>query len=305
VTEPALATDVEQYLSHLARERRLSPHTASAYRRDLRRLLSFCEREKITGWNEIDAHHVRAFVAGQHRRGLAGRSIQRLLSAVRGLFNYLLREDRVTANPALTVSAPRDARKLPKDLNPERVGHLLDQSPSDALEARDLAMLELFYSSGLRLSELVSIDLPDLDLADGTVRVTGKGNKSRIVPVGRKARDALGHWLTARGGLAGREELALFVGRGGRRLNPRSVQSRLKRWALKIGLDTHVHPHMLRHAFATHLLEASGDLRAVQELLGHADISTTQVYTHLDFQHLARVYDDAHPRARKDTGKKE
>lgn len=299
VTPRTLNAGVDAYLAHLTRERRLAPRTAAAYRRDLDLLLVFCSDSEIDDWKKIDAHWVRAFAAEQHRRGLSGRSVQRLLSALRGLFNYLLREGQLDANPATTVSAPRDARHLPKDLDPDRVGQLLDTPPSDALETRDLAMLELFYSSGLRLSELVSIDLTDLDLEDGTVLVTGKGNKSRVLPVGRKARQALAQWLRTRSAMARHDEVALFVGRGGGRLNVRSVQQRLKRWALKAGLDTHVHPHMLRHAFASHLLQASGDLRSVQELLGHADISTTQIYTHLDFQHLAQVYDDAHPRARK------
>ncbi len=299
MTPLTLNADVDAYLAHLSQERRLAPRTAAAYRRDLDLLLAFCGDNKIDNWNQIDAHRVRGFVADQHRRGLSARSVQRLLSALRGLFNYLLREDRLGANPALSVSAPRGARNLPKDLDPERVSQLLDATPSDALETRDRAMLELFYSSGLRLSELVSIDLTDLALEDGTVLVTGKGNKSRILPVGRKARQALADWLRTRVALARADEVAVFVGRGGRRLSGRSVQQRLKRWALKAGLDTQVHPHMLRHAFASHLLQASGDLRSVQELLGHTDISTTQIYTHLDFQHLARVYDHAHPRARK------
>ena len=302
LTPCSLNVGVDAYLAHLTQERRLAPRPATAYRRDLDLLLLFCSDNKIDDWNKIDAHRVRSFVSDQHRRGLSGRSVQRLLSALRGLFNYLLREGQLDANPAVSVSAPRDARNLPKDLDPERVGRLLDTTPSDALETRDLAMLELFYSSGLRLSELVSIDLADLELEDRTVLVTGKGNKSRILPVGDKARQALARWLRTRPTMARLDEVALFVGRGGRRLNARSVQQRLRRWALKAGLDTHVHPHMLRHAFASHLLQASGDLRSVQELLGHADISTTQIYTHLDFQHLARVYDDAHPRARKQRG---
>ena len=242
---------------------------------------------------------IRALVAERAATGVGGRSGQRLLSAIRGLFDYLLREDAVRSNPALGVKAPRSKRKLPASLDPELTEQILEQPVETSLDVRDQAMLEIFYSSGLRLSELVSLDLNDVDLKEGMARVTGKGAKSRLVPIGAKARRAVERWLAVRGELTHEGEPALFVGNRGRRLGPRAVQLRLRSWVQRNGIYTPLHPHMLRHSFATHLLEASGDLRAVQELLGHADISTTQIYTHLDFQHLTEVYDRAHPRARK------
>ena len=242
---------------------------------------------------------MRAFAAAQHRKGLGGRSIQRRLSALRGLFRHLQKLGVVEANPAHDITAPKSPRRLPRSLDADRVGGLLEIRDDDPLALRDRAIFELIYSSGLRVSEAVSIDHRDIDLSDAVVEVVGKGSKARRVPVGRYAVEAIRRWLAVRATLAAEDEKALFVSRRGRRLSPRSVQSRLDQWARRQGLDTHVHPHMLRHSFASHLLESSGDLRAVQELLGHADISTTQVYTHLDFQHLAKVYDQAHPRARK------
>lgn len=296
---------VEDFLTHLEHERRLSPQTRLSYRRDLGQLMHFCEQRQIPHWDALDIHAVRQYVAWRHRNGLSGRSLQRELSALRSFFNYLLREDRVRLNPADGVSAPRSARKLPKTLDVDQVSQLLEPGPDEGpLALRDQAMMELFYSSGLRLSELVGLDLQDVDLKDGTVVVTGKGNKTRIVPVGRYARRAIEDWLPVRAGWAKAGQLALFVSRQGGRLGPRSVQQRLRDWAVRRGLPEHLHPHKLRHSFASHVLESSGDLRAVQELLGHADISTTQIYTHLDFQHLAKVYDQAHPRARR-RGKQE
>jgi integrase/recombinase XerC len=290
---------VERYLEHLRTERRLSAHTVEAYSRDLGHLRRFCESESIRGWSALNAHHVRALVARLHHAGLAARSIQRALSAVRGFYVYLLREGEVSSNPAEGVRAPKAARTLPRTLDAEQAGALVSVPGDDAPARRDRAILELLYSSGLRLSELVSLDVGDLDLRDGTVRVMGKGGKSRIVPVGRHARAACGAWLDVRPDIAAPTQRALFVNRRGGRLGGRSVQGIVARWAARLGLDVPVHPHMLRHSFASHLLESSGDLRAVQELLGHADIATTQVYTHLDFQHLAKVYDAAHPRARR------
>ncbi len=293
---------VERFERHLAGERRLSPRTCQSYRRDLDALMQWCAEQGLGDWPLLDAQHVRAFVAHCHRRGLSGASLQRRLSALRGFFDYLLRENRLSANPARDVPAPRSPKRLPRTLDVDRMTQLLDQTPpgeDPALHARDLAMAELLYSSGLRLAELVSLNHQDIDMAGGRVEVIGKGAKSRIVPVGRKARERVQAWLRLRPGMAGVEEKALFVSRRGRRLSPRSVQLRLEQLARHAGIPGQVHPHMLRHAFASHLLESSGDLRAVQELLGHADISTTQVYTHLDFQHLAQVYDAAHPRARK------
>ncbi|MBM4219400.1 MAG: tyrosine recombinase XerC [Gammaproteobacteria bacterium] len=290
---------IGRYLAHLRTERRLSAHTESAYRRDLDALASFCEAEKIAAWKQVDNFHVRTFAAREHRDGLGPRSVQRRLSALRGFFNYLIRERVIEANPAADIRAPKGAKRLPKTLDVDQVGSLLARKPTDALSRRDLAMLELLYSSGLRLAELAGLDVTDLDLADRTVRVLGKGAKTRVLPVGSKAVAALRAWLGERRALVKDGAGALFTGRNGRRLGARAIQKRIGSWAAGSDLNLPVHPHLLRHSFATHLLESSRDLRGVQELLGHADISTTQVYTHLDFQHLARVYDQSHPRARR------
>jgi integrase/recombinase XerC len=292
---------IDAYLAHLSRERRLSPHTASNYARDLRALAEFAERGQLAHWQSLDSQHVRLFAARSHAGGLSPRSVQRRLSAVRGFFNYLLRERVLTSNPALDVRAPKAARRLPGTLDVDQISQLLDIPTDDALAVRDKAIMELFYSSGLRLDELVSLDLGQLDLADRTVRVLGKGRKQRIVPVGRKAVEALRAWLAQRGSLAAMDQKAVFVGRNGHRLRHRAIQLRIAYWARRKGLPAHVHPHLFRHSFATHLLESSKDLRGVQELLGHADISTTQIYTHLDFAHLARTYDASHPRAKRKT----
>ncbi len=298
----AIDDGVGGFLEHLATERRLSPHTCKAYRRDLASFSDYLRARGIGTLAAVQGGDVRGFAASRHRAGLAGRSIQRELSAVRSLFDYLMREGQAGHNPGAGVSAPRSPRKLPDVLDADAVGALLEGDSDDPLELRDRAMLELTYSSGLRLAELIGLDLIDIDLCEGLVAVTGKGAKRRIVPVGRHARAAVERWLPARALLASADETALFVGRGGRRLGARAVQARFRRWSLASGIGRNVHPHVLRHSFASHLLESSGNLRAVQELLGHADISTTQVYTHLDFQHLARVYDAAHPRARRRRG---
>ncbi len=290
---------IGRFLQHLGGERRLSPHTSSNYRRDLLALVGWCDTQGLSRWRELDGQHVRVFAARSHAAGLAPRSVQRRLSAVRSFFKYLVREGELAHNPATGVSAPKAAKSLPTTLDADQVASLLESAPTDALGARDHAIMELFYSSGLRLAELVGLDLLDIDLKDRTVRVLGKGRKSRIVPVGRKAQAAVKRWLIERTTLADIGENALFVGRNGRRIGPRAVQLRVAEAARRQGLGVPVHPHLFRHSFASHLLESSPDLRAVQELLGHADISTTQVYTHLDFQHLARIYDQAHPRARK------
>ena len=288
------------YLKHLGTERRLSPHTASNYARDLRALADFVERGNLD-WSRVDSQHIRVFAARAHAGGLSPRSVQRRLSAVRSFFNYLLRERVVTHNPAVDIRAPKAARRLPGTLDVDQINQLLDIPPEDPLAVRDKAIMELFYSSGLRLDELVGLDLAQLDLADRTVRVLGKGRKTRVVPVGRKAVEALRTWLRERVTLADTESPAVFVGKNGERLMHRAVQRRIAYWARRKGLPSHVHPHLFRHSFATHLLESSKDLRGVQELLGHADISTTQVYTHLDFAHLARTYDASHPRAKRKT----
>ncbi len=289
----------ERFLAHLSLERRLSGHTVSAYRRDLVCLAEFCDREKIARWRDLKVHHMRRYAALSHGAGLNPRSIQRRLSGARSFLKYLIREGAAAQNPAIGVSAPRAARRLPTTLDVDQMAHLLEIRGDDPLTIRDRAMLELLYSSGLRLGELVGLDLEDVDLADGMVRVTGKGRKTRLVPVGRVARTALRSWLKARGGIPAPGEKAVFTGVRGRRISPRSVQARVSYWARRSGLGQRVHPHLFRHSFATHLLESSGDLRGVQEMLGHANIGTTQIYTHLDFQHLAQVYDKAHPRARR------
>ncbi|KAF0191947.1 MAG: tyrosine recombinase XerC [Gammaproteobacteria bacterium] len=296
---------VARFLAHLANERRVSPLTVTGYRHDLDTVVDFCAGQGIPGWQALDTHGVRAYVAAQHRRGLSGRSLQRRLSALRTFYRFLLRENAATRNPATGVSAPKTPRKLPKTLDADQVGTLLALDPTDTLSTRDLAIMELFYSSGLRLAELATLAISDIDLADQTVRVTGKGRKTRVVPVGRHAVTALRAWYKLRPLIAAPETGTVFVSRAGGALTPRAIQQRVRQWAQRRGLEQHVHPHMLRHSFASHLLESSGNLRAVQELLGHADISTTQIYTHLDFQHLTKVYDQAHPRAQRKPGKLE
>lgn len=290
---------IERYLGHLRTERRLSPLTESGYRRDLGALTAWCNAERIGNWKRLDNFHIRSFAAREHRDGLGPRSVQRRLSALRGFFNYLIRERVIEANPAADIRAPKAPKRLPKTLDVDQIAGLLSRPATDPLSRRDLAMLELLYSSGLRLAELAGLDVADLDLADRTVRVLGKGSKARILPVGRPAIAAIRAWLADRTSLVKPGVAALFIGQSGRRLGMRAIQQRIGRWAASTRLGTPLHPHLLRHSFATHLLESSRDLRGVQELLGHADISTTQVYTHLDFQHLARVYDEAHPRARR------
>ena len=295
----AAQRQVDAFLHHIRFERRLSEHTVSAYRRDLAALGEYCAERNLADWSRLSTGDLRRFAAGAHRRGLAPRTVQRRLAGARSFFNYLETEGAISNNPARGIKAPRPPRGLPQTLDLDQVTRLLDITERDAAACRDRAMLELMYSSGLRLAELISLDHGGIDMREGLVRVTGKGRKTRILPVGRKAIDALKAWAHRRAELAAPGENALFVGVRGRRIGASSVQARIDYWARRAGLPGHVHPHMLRHSFATHMLESSGDLRAVQELLGHADISTTQVYTHLDFQHLARVYDRAHPRARR------
>lgn len=290
---------VTRFASHLRDQRRLSPHTLNNYQRDLDRCVRFCDESGINAWNALHAQHVRSYAAQMHRQGLGGKSIQRRLSALRSFCRFLVRHGHLGSNPAQDIRAPATPRRLPHTLDVDRMQTLLDAIADDWLAQRDLAMLELMYSSGLRLAELVNLDVHDIDMLQREARVLGKGRKTRIVPVGEKARTALERWLEERQLHCADDESALFINRTGSRLGPRSVQKRLKRWALKQGLDSRLHPHALRHSCATHLLESSGDLRAVQEMLGHANLGTTQIYTHLDFQHLAQVYDQAHPRARK------
>ncbi|KJJ96568.1 recombinase XerC [Pseudomonas sp. 21] len=300
----SLEADLESYLEHLRSERQVSVHTLDGYRRDLARLAALCEKSSINEWSALQVRDLRLFVARLHQQGLASRSLARLLSATRGLYQYLIREGRCRHDPADGLAAPKGARKLPRTLDTDRTAQLLDGGVEDDFIARrDQALLELFYSSGLRLSELVGLDLEWLDLKDGLVRVHGKGNKVRELPVGRAARQAIENWLPLRA-LASPQDNAVFIGRSGKRLTPRAIQLRVREAGVR-ELGQHLHPHMLRHSFASHMLESSQDLRAVQELLGHADIATTQIYTHLDFQHLATVYDQAHPRARRKPGAEE
>lgn len=291
---------IDDFLAYLSQVKRYSPLTVQNYGRDLCAYRAFVANTGLDHWADVKPHQVRQYAAQLHRQGNSGRSIQRKLSAIRSFYRYLMREGNASANPADAVTAPKSARKLPSVVDVDQMSELLSQTDADQpLLVRDLAIMELLYSSGLRLSELVGLDLRSLDLNDGTVRVTGKGGKTRVVPIGRFARERLGDWLKLRTVLAGSDEAAVFVNRQGSRIATRTVQQRLRQWGVRHGVAGSLHPHRFRHSFASHLLESSGDIRAVQELLGHANISTTQVYTHLDYQHLATVYDKAHPRARK------
>jgi len=290
------ASKIDLFLGTL---QHLSEHTRKSYQRDLKVLLEFVNVQEVHQWNELDGRQIRSFVAWRHRQGIGGRSLQRNLSATRAFYRYLIGEGVAQHNPAEGVQAPKSPKILPKLLDVDQAAQLLEIDDKDPLAIRDKAILELMYSSGLRLSELVMLNIDSLDLVDAVVTVVGKGKKTRVVPIGKQARKAIEQWFKCRDKMANDEEFAVFVSQRGNRISRRSIQQRLKLWAMKQGITNHVNPHMLRHSFASHLLESSGDLRAVQELLGHADISTTQVYTHLDFQHLANVYDDAHPRARK------
>jgi integrase/recombinase XerC len=287
---------IGRYLTHLAAERRLSAHTVENYRRDLESLSVLAGNLDLQA---LDSPQIRHFIARLHGQGLSAKSLARRLSAWRGFYRFACKRLGFKRNPCSDLRPPKARRALPEALSPDACAQLLNQVAEDVLEIRDKAMFELFYSSGLRLAELVSLDLQVLDLSAGEATVTGKGSKARIVPVGEKAREALSAWLNVRGGIAKSEEKAVFTSRNGSRLTSRQVALRLDRWARKAGLDVHLHPHMLRHSFASHVLQSSGDLRAVQEMLGHANISTTQIYTHLDYQHLAKVYDSAHPRAKR------
>ncbi|MHB8813421.1 MAG: tyrosine recombinase XerC [Steroidobacteraceae bacterium] len=312
---PAAIAWIERFRLYLTAERRCSPHTVAAYTRDLHALVSYCGRAGITSWAAVDSGHLRSFAARQHAGGLGPRSIQRRLSAVRSFYEFLQREAhalrtrsvdddqrevaRIRSNPGQDVRAPKAARRLPQTLDADQMARLLEIPAGEPFATRDRAIMELLYSSGLRLAEIVGLGLGHLDLRDRTVHVLGKGRKARVVPVGRVAILALEQWLTERAGLTRPGEQALFVGRSGRRLGRRAVELRVAHWARRQGVAAHVYPHLFRHSFASHLLESGAELRGVQELLGHADIATTQIYTHLDFQHLARIYDATHPRARR------
>ena len=297
---PTLNQDaLHGFLDHLRNERRYSPLTAENYSRDICRLLKLAG---VTPLNELKNHQIRRFVAQLHGSGLGGKSLARMLSAWRSFYSYLIRDHQFKDNPCIGLRAPKSARNLPHALSPDEAVRMMElPTAGDILAVRDKAMFELFYSSGLRLAELVSLDPVALDFADASVRVIGKGAKTRIVPLGSYAISALQAWLALRGQLAKQDETALFVNRNGRRIGSRAVQLRMSDWGIKQGVTSGVHPHLLRHSFASHVLQSSGDLRAVQEMLGHTSISTTQVYTHLDFQYLSKIYDAAHPRAKKKT----
>ncbi|MEJ2404281.1 MAG: tyrosine recombinase XerC [Candidatus Thiodiazotropha sp.] len=294
-----LRNPLDRFLDYLTHERRLSPHTLESYARDLKAACHWLSEHAIDDWTTLTQHQVRHYIAQRHRQGMSPKSLHRELSSLRALFHYLIRENLAQANPALGVRAPKVKRKLPVTLDADQMGQLLDIDATDTLALRDRAIMELFYSSGLRLAELIALDIKKIDLEEQMVEVTGKGNKTRLLPLGTQARDAIQRWLGVRHELAAGDETALFVGVRGKRISRSTIHKQLHEWAVRQGAPRNIHPHLLRHSFATHLLESSGDLRAVQELLGHANISTTQIYTHLDFQHLADVYDKAHPRAKQ------
>jgi integrase/recombinase XerC len=291
---------LSDFLAQLTIEKRASQHTVKNYKRDLSCLSNYCESKSISLWTDLKQTDIRSYMASRHRQGLSSTSLQRELSAIRSFFNFLLKNQLTDNNPGQYIKAPKNTRKLPKTLDVDQIKSLLEAGANSTIEIRDLAMFELFYSSGIRLSELAQLNLTDIDLTDKSLMVrSGKGGKSRMLPIGSKAVAAINTWLEHRIKSITSTETALFISTRGTRLGQRSIELRLKQWCKKKGIAENIHPHMLRHSFATHLLESSQDLRAVQELLGHSNISTTQIYTHLDFQHLADVYDSAHPRAKR------
>jgi integrase/recombinase XerC len=290
--------ELQGFIEYLLGEKRAATQTITAYRRDLLRLHDYCLEQKITAWSELQSHDIRQYLAWRHKNSISGRSLQRELAAMRSFYRYQQKKGLIELDPLLGIRAPKSPKKLPKTLDVDQVAGMLDVAIDAILEIRDLAMFELFYSSGLRLTELVMLDVADINFSEGYLRVRfGKGGKQRQAPVGGKALQAVSNWLKMRDSSAAAS--ALFVSRRGQRLGQRSVQLRLERWCKKNQLPEHIHPHMLRHSFASHLLESTQDIRAVQELLGHSNISTTQIYTHLDFQYLAGIYDKAHPRAKR------
>ena len=293
---------LSDFLAQLTIEKRASQYTVKSYKRDLNCLSTYCESKSISLWTDLKQTDIRSYMASRHRQGLSSTSLQRELSAIRSFFNFLLKNQLTDNNPGQYIKAPKKTRKLPKTLDVDQIKSLLEAGTNSTIEIRDLAMFELFYSSGIRLSELAQLNLTDIDLTDKSLMVrSGKGGKSRMLPIGSKAVAAINTWLEHRIKSVTSTETALFISTRGTRLGQRSIELRLKQWCKKKGIAENIHPHMLRHSFATHLLESSQDLRAVQELLGHSNISTTQIYTHLDFQHLADVYDRAHPRAKRNS----
>ena len=298
-----LHTEIKEFLSYLESVKQYSPHTLKGYERDLKKLSDYLLAQDIKNWKIVKEHDLRTFINSERRRGLSPRSIQRLLSSCRTFFEHLLIEGLIQLSPAQNVSSPKLAQLLPKAMDADLVQRLLDFKPKGMIEIRDKALAELLYSSGLRLSEVCQLEVQDLDLKERTCRVLGKGNKTRIVPVGKKAIQAIRDWMIYRSELKATKETssdAIFLNNKGNRISARSIQLMLEKLCLQRGIPG-INPHMLRHSFASHVLESSGDLRAVQEMLGHSDIGTTQIYTKLDFQHLSKVYDKAHPRAKKRT----
>ncbi|WP_305843697.1 tyrosine recombinase XerC [Photobacterium leiognathi] len=294
-----LEQPLERFYEYLRSERELSLHTQQNYKRQLTRIAEQLVELKVESWQQVDAGWVRQIASKGMRDGLKASSLAMRLSALRSFFDFLVHQNVLKANPAKGVAAPRKSRPLPKNLDVDEMNQLLDVNEDDPLAIRDRAMMELMYGAGLRLSELVGIDLRNISLSKGDLRVIGKGDKERIVPFSGLAREWVAKWLKVRDSIAQADEQALFVSKLGHRISTRNVQKRMAEWGQKQAVSSHINPHKLRHSFATHMLESSGDLRAVQELLGHANLSTTQIYTHLDFQHLAKVYDEAHPRAKK------
>lgn len=291
-----LTEQVDEFLQYLKYERNLSVKTQENYQRQL---LTICQTIGIESWHQLTTQHVKQVLANARRQQLSAKSIALRLSSLRSFCKFLVSQGILSHNPAKSVSAPKQGKPLPKQLNVDEVNQLLNVNEDSILARRDVAMMELTYGCGLRLAELTQLNLSDIEANFTQVRVRGKGNKERILPIGKGAKEALREWLKVRGQLVGTDEPAVFVSKRQQRISPRQIAKRMKLWAQKQMVNQQVHPHKLRHSFATHMLESSGDLRAVQELLGHANLSTTQVYTHLDFQHLAKVYDSAHPRAKK------
>lgn len=293
------AQELASFIVYLTSEKQLSPHTQTNYKRDLEKFTGYCSANSLTDLKQIKVQHIRQMVASFHRKGLGGKSLSRWLSAMRSFFEFAIRHGWASNNPADGIQAPKSPKKLPKTLDVDQAAQFVAIEGDSTLALRDRALFELMYSSGLRLAEVAGLDILDVDLQDALVTVTGKGNKTRILPIGREAIAALRAWLPQRALLLKAGEAALFITQRGTRMTHRAVQLRMQQLSINQGMDTPVHPHMLRHSFASHMLESSSDLRLVQEMLGHANISTTQIYTHLDFQHLAKVYDSAHPRAQR------
>ncbi|UKH19334.1 tyrosine recombinase XerC [Actinobacillus pleuropneumoniae] len=297
-SQNTLYLQTKPYWDYLRIEKQASQHTLSNYQRQLLAVSDMLSQAGISTWQEVNSATVRWIIAQSNKQGLGAKSIALRLVALRQWFSYLIRQEKMSVNPAVGIKAPKASKRLPKNIDAEQAKQLLTSDSHEPSDLRDLAMMELMYSSGLRLSELQGLDLGDMDLAGREVRLLGKGNKERIVPIGSKALEALNRWLAVRNQFKPQDN-AVFLNKRGGRLSHRSIQLVMQKWGEKQGLESHLHPHKLRHSFATHMLEASGDLRAVQELLGHSNLATTQIYTHLDFQHLAKIYDAAHPRAKR------